>query len=148
MDILEELEQARRDETELRDLQIENEVIENRDFSKLDLIHCTFETCRFVGCSFAGAGFYYVNLHHCDFSNNDFENSYWRECNITSSRGDGARFIRSHMKQTVWKDCSLCYSNFSMAVLEQVQIRLKEKRKKSQHSTRAPVNCRFHRKIL
>ncbi|MCI8894794.1 MAG: pentapeptide repeat-containing protein, partial [Lachnospiraceae bacterium] len=32
------------------------------------------------------------------------------------------RFIRSHMKQTVWKDCSLCYSNFSMAVLEQVQI--------------------------
>ena len=35
MDILEELEQARRDETELRDLQIENEVIENRDFSKL-----------------------------------------------------------------------------------------------------------------
>ncbi len=33
----------------------------------------------------------------------------------------------------------------TMSILE---ARLKEKWKKSQHSTRAPVNCRFHRKIL
>lgn len=122
MSILDELEQARREETELRDLRIENEVMEGQDFSKLDLIHVTFVKCRFVECRFLGTGFYHVNLEHCDFSNNDFEDSYWKECKITSSKGDGARFIRSHMKQTVWQGCSLCYSNFTMAVLEQVQI--------------------------
>lgn len=116
------LHQAREDERGLRDLRIENEVVEGQDFSKLDLMNLTFAKCRFVECRFTGTGFYYVNLEHCDFSNNDFENSYWKECRVISSKGDGARFIRSHMKQTAWQGCSLCYSNFSMAVLEQVQI--------------------------
>ena len=51
-----------------------------------------------------------------------------------------AGFIGSNLAKRLFKEVS----NIKIIGID----RLKEKRKKRQHSTRAPVNCRFHKKIL
>ncbi len=67
-------------------------------FNGIDFKNTVFEKCRFTGCDFSKSSFLNTTFSFCDFSGCVFENTYWKNSRILNSKGDGADFIDSYLK--------------------------------------------------
>ena len=82
-----------------------------------------FVRCRMEECDFSGASFCNVIFDKCDFSNCSFRDTYWKNVNISDSKGDGSQFCNSTFKWVKLLDSQFHYGNFSTAFWEFGEIR-------------------------
>lgn len=82
-----------------------------------------FVRCRMEECDFSGASFCNVVFDKCDFSNCSFRDTYWKNVNVSDSKGDGSQFCNSTFKWVKLLDSQFHYGNFSTAFWEFGEIR-------------------------
>ncbi len=108
------------EEEEIRNVHLENDEAEMKDFHKIDFSGSIIEKCQFLNCNFEKASFMDVIFSKCDFSNSNFSDSYWNRCEFHDCKYLGSDFHQAIMKNLKILDCKMQYANFNGAYFEQV----------------------------
>lgn len=108
------------EEEEIRNIHLENEEAEMKDFYKIDLSGSIIEKSQFLNCNFEKAGFVDIKFSQCDFSNSNFSDSYWNRCEFHHCKYLGSDFHNAVMKNVKIVDCNMQYANFNAAYFEQL----------------------------
>jgi uncharacterized protein YjbI with pentapeptide repeats len=120
-DILEVLQQASLEETEIEELHIKGSCFVLEDVSGIRFSNILFENVRFNECSFRKCTFIDVRFLNCDLSNCDFGESYFNRCEFLTDKVLGAKFPLSIMK-----DVTIAESNFEFVDFNGVNINVAE----------------------
>lgn len=111
---------AKDEDLDVENKYIKDQVYSNEDFSELNFSDMIFENCRFLECSFRKSGFVDVLFKSCDFSNSDFNEGYFSRVHFILSKGVGADFFKSIIKDTLIKDSNFKYANFDLTSFDYV----------------------------
>lgn len=120
------LKRARETEERLEGVLFKKLNAESEDFRFLCFSKIRFENCCFLECSFEKCEFTDVVFQSCNFSNCSFKDSYFDRCQLFTSKGIGADFSGSTIKNMMIRDSCLNYANFDNSKLEKVKIESSE----------------------
>lgn len=104
-----------------------SDVVISGDFSGLDCSNLSFNRVIFVDCSFRGGDFSHVSfidgiVWNSDLSNGVFAESFWASSCLCESKGIGADFSASRMRNVRFAGCNLQYGNFTKCRLPGIRI--------------------------
>lgn len=92
------------------------------ELSEVTFQKTAFRKCVFEGCDFSGAAFYECDFADCAFLDCRFQRSFWKDCRISGSKGDGGDFRRCRFKSGGIRDSLFRYANFTGSVWERDEI--------------------------
>ena len=121
-EILDDIENARKENDEIKGRNYEREIINSADFSMIDFQSVTFEGCRFIECDLSKASFYNCKFLHCDLSNCKLPDSYWKECEMSDCNCKGINLTKGTFKQTILKNNTLIYGLLSECTFDSCSV--------------------------
>jgi len=104
-----------------------SDVVISGDFSGLDCSNLSFNRVILLDSSFRGCNFSRVSftdgvVWNSDLSNGMFTDSFWAASSLCESKGIGADFTGSRMRNVRFAGCNLQYGNFTKCRLAGVLI--------------------------
>ena len=114
----EDMAEAANQECPILDKVYEDQTVVGISGKKVEFDTVKFVRCRMEECDFSGASFCNVVFDKCDFSNCSFRDTYWKNVNVSDSKGDGSQFCNSTFKWVKLLDSQFHYGNFSTALWE------------------------------
>lgn len=107
----------------MEEVKIVEQQAEGKELLKMEIKSSVFKNNKFTDCNFEGAAFFDVEFNSCDFSNSKFLNSYFCRCEFSGCKCMGIDMSETIIKNSLFENCDLSYSNFDEAKLTDVNFK-------------------------
>lgn len=122
IDLRNEIAESVKMETDLENLLIEGQCLENEEFNNLYFENVIFDRCTFSKVTMERCSFRNVRFESCVFPNCDFSYSWFHQCEFTGTQLVGVNFGSSNFVDFVLQKSALRYANFTSARFDRSRI--------------------------
>lgn len=119
--------EAGENETDIRSMRFEGDIIEEFNLENIEFVSCSFFACRFRDCTFHRCTFVDCSMEGCDFSLNNLSESALIRCDVRGGKYlgasfDGALFMNAALQDVNCEYINLTGSTFKSARFENCNL--------------------------
>lgn len=112
-DMIELLQEARENETEIEEIHIKSSYLVGEDMKGLRFSNVLFENVRLMECDLQKCSFIDVVFKNCDLSNCDMSQGYFNRCEFITDKAIGLKLTKTIMKDVAIIESNLEYANLT-----------------------------------
>mgnify|MGYP000241766528 CR=1 FL=1 len=121
-DLLETLMQSVESETDIMNLHICKQNLEEEEFDNAYFENVIFDQCTFSNVTLERCSFRNVRFESCSFPNCNFSHSWFHQCEFMGTQLVGANFGSSNFVDFIVQKSALRYANFTSARFDRSEI--------------------------